>query len=580
MNNFAELGLSEAIVKAVEALGFEQPTPIQQEAIPELLKEDSDFVGLAQTGTGKTAAFGLPLLDTIDSDLSFVQGLVLAPTRELALQIANDLNNFSKFKKVKVVAVYGGANIRPQIMDIKKGAQVIVATPGRLRDLIERGAANLSQVKVSVLDEADEMLDMGFKDELDFILSETPEEKNTWLFSATMPAGVRRIAQNYMTEPKELSVGTKNSANENIEHHFYSVHPKDKYAALKRILDFHPEIFGIIFCRTKAETQEIAERLGRDGYYADALHGDLSQAQRDHVMRRYKARQMQVLVATDVAARGIDVNDVTHVINYQLPDDIESYTHRSGRTARAGKKGVSLAIVGRRDMYRIGQIERIIKQKFEKKLVPQGDEVCERRLMAAINRVKDAEVLEEGISPYMSAVEIAFDGMTKEDLIKRLVSMEFDKTLRFYDNAPDLNASEGRGDRGDRGDRRERDGERFSINLGKVDGLDRQALLGYLEEGGINAKEVSDISLGGVRTYLNVKKERVDDFYNLLHNADFDGRTVKVGKEQGGGNRGGGGGRGGYRGGGGRGGNRGGGGYNRGGGGGGGRRPYRREKRG
>ncbi|RQP17648.1 MAG: DEAD/DEAH box helicase, partial [Parapedobacter sp.] len=381
MNPFVELGIRHDIVNAITELGFEKPTPIQEQAVPVLLTGSNDFVGLAQTGTGKTAAFGLPLLELLDFSQKHPQALILCPTRELCLQISKDIEKFAKnIPNVHVVAVYGGASISDQLRQIRRGVQIVVATPGRMLDIIGRDAIDFSHVRYVVLDEADEMLNMGFQEDINNILSTTPDEKKTWLFSATMPAEVRRIAKNYMTDPYELTVGTKNSGNANIEHHYYVIRARDKYAAFKRIVDSNPEIFGIVFCRTKVETQEIAEALIKDGYNADSLHGDLSQQQRDKVMKRYRERSLQLLIATDVAARGIDVNDVTHVINYSLPDEIENYTHRSGRTARAGKTGISLSLVNLKELGKIRQIEKVIGKSFIKMDVPRGEAVVESQL--------------------------------------------------------------------------------------------------------------------------------------------------------------------------------------------------------
>src|SRR5690606_30239360 len=395
MNPFVELGIRHDIVNAITELGFEKPTPIQEQAVPVLLTGSNDFVGLAQTGTGKTAAFGLPLLELLDFSQNHPQALILCPTRELCLQISKDIEKFAKnIPNVHVVAVYGGASISDQLRQIRRGVQIVVATPGRMLDIIGRNAIDFSHVRYVVLDEADEMLNMGFQEDINNILSTTPDEKKTWLFSATMPREVRRIAQKYMTDPYELTMGTKNTGNENIEHHYYAVRARDKYAAFKRIVDSNPDIFGIVFCRTKNETQEIAESLIKDGYNADALHGDLSQQQRDKVMKRYRNRHLQLLIATDVAARGIDVNDVTHVINYSLPDEIENYTHRSGRTARAGKTGISISLVNAKEQGKIRQLEKVIGKAFIKKDVPNGSEVVEKQLLALISRVKDAPVNE------------------------------------------------------------------------------------------------------------------------------------------------------------------------------------------
>ena len=399
---FNELGLNQDLLKAVADLGFENPTPIQEKTIPALLTEDADIVALAQTGTGKTAAFGLPLLGKINSNSKKTQALILAPTRELCVQIAGDLKNFSKYVLgLHVLPVYGGAAIVNQIKDLKKGIQIVVATPGRLVDLIERKAIQLNEIQYVILDEADEMLNMGFKDDLDTILAETPFNKSVWLFSATMASEVSRIAKKYMREPIEFSVGKKNQGADKIEHVFYSVHFRDRYLALKRIADFYPDIYGLVFCRTKIETQEVADALIKDGYSADALHGDLSQAQRDFVMKRFRNKTLQMLVATDVAARGIDVDNITHVINYNLPEDDESYTHRSGRTARAGKSGISIAIVTKKDIGRIKDLERKIGKSFRKSLVPTGVEVCEKQLFHLVHKLHKVEVMDEEIEKFL-----------------------------------------------------------------------------------------------------------------------------------------------------------------------------------
>ena len=431
MNNpFKLLGISDDVVNAVTDLGFENPTPIQEQAIPVLLEGSNDFVGLAQTGTGKTAAFGLPLIELIDFKLNKPQALILCPTRELCLQIASDIKNYSKnISGASVVAVYGGANIMQQLREIRNGVQIVVATPGRMLDIIGRKAIDFSSVKYVVLDEADEMLNMGFQEDINEILSTTPDDKKTWLFSATMPPEVRRIARNYMDNPTELTMGTKNTGNVNIEHEYYQVRARDKYAALKRIVDFNPEIFAVVFCKTKLDTQDVAEHLIKDGYNADALHGDLSQQQRDKVMQRFRDRNMQLLIATDVAARGIDVNNVTHVINYSLPDEIESYTHRSGRTGRAGKTGISICIINSKEIGKIRQIERIIGKQFTKAELPTGFDVCEKQLFSLIHKVQNVEVNESQIDQYIPRIMDEFAELSKEDVIKRFASLEFNRFL-------------------------------------------------------------------------------------------------------------------------------------------------------
>jgi ATP-dependent RNA helicase DeaD len=538
MNNpFIELGIRHDIVNAITELGFENPTPIQEQSIPVLLTGSNDFVGLAQTGTGKTAAFGLPLLELLDFEENYPQALILCPTRELCLQITNDLKNYSKnMKNVSVVAVYGGASISDQLRQIKRGVQIVVATPGRMLDIINRKAIDFSQVQFVVLDEADEMLNMGFQEDIDSILSTTPQDKKTWLFSATMPSEVRRIAKKYMTDPFELTMGEKNTGNANIEHEYYVVRARDKYAAFKRIVDFNPEIFGIVFCRTKIETQEIAEALVKDGYNADSLHGDLSQQQRDRVMKRYRERGLQLLIATDVAARGIDVNDVTHVINYSLPDEIENYTHRSGRTARAGKTGISIAIVNSKEIGKIRQIERVIGKKFIKAEIPTGFDVCEKQLFGLIHKVHNVEVNEQQIEQYLPRIYNEFEDLSKEELIKRFASIEFNSFLEYYKNAPDLNAVEDTrfAREGATGERAPRSGAnanftRLFINLGSVDGFSRGDLLGYFcNLTGISGRTIGKIDVKGVFSFLEVANEDVDKAFASFKEAEFKGRQVRI----------------------------------------------------
>ena len=539
MNPFIELGIRHDIVNAITELGFESPTPIQEQAVPVLLGGSNDFVGLAQTGTGKTAAFGLPLLELLDFSQKHPQALILCPTRELCLQISKDIEKYAKnLPDVHVVAVYGGASIGDQLRQIRRGVQIVVATPGRMLDIIGRKAIDFSNVRYVVLDEADEMLNMGFQEDINNILSTTPDEKKTWLFSATMPAEVRRIAKNYMTDPFELTMGTKNTGNANIDHHYYVVRARDKYAAFKRIVDSNPEIFGIVFCRTKIETQEIAESLIKDGYNADSLHGDLSQQQRDKVMKRYRERSLQLLVATDVAARGIDVNDVTHVINYSLPDELENYTHRSGRTARAGKTGISISLINLKEVGKIRRIEKVIGKPFTKMEVPKGDAVVEKQLFALIGKVNDVDVNNSQIDPYLPKIMESLGEMSKEDIVKRFASLEFNRFLEYYKHAPDLNvdASEVRGASERRGsaERFGRDGyksdyTRLFINLGSVDDFSRGDILGYIcDNTRINGKAVGKIDLKGVYTFFEVENTSVDKVFSGFQNVDFNGRTVRV----------------------------------------------------
>lgn len=539
MNPFSNLGIRHDIVNAITELGFTNPTPIQEQAIPVLLSGSNDFVGLAQTGTGKTAAFGLPLLELLDFEENYPQALVLCPTRELCLQIANDLKNYAKkMSGVHVVAVYGGASISDQLRQIKRGVQIVVATPGRMLDIIGRKAIDFSQVQYVVLDEADEMLNMGFQEDIDEILSSTPEDKKTWLFSATMPAEVRRISKKYMTDPFELTMGTKNTGNANIDHEYYVVRAREKYAAFKRIVDFNPEIFGIVFCRTKIETQEIAEALIKDGYNADSLHGDLSQQQRDKVMKRYRDRSLQLLIATDVAARGIDVNDVTHVINYSLPDEVENYTHRSGRTARAGKTGVSIAIINSKELGKIRQIERVIGKQFTKAEIPSGFDVCEKQLFALVHKVHNVAVNQEQIEQYIPRIMEEFKDLEKEEIIKRFASLEFNRFLEYYKNAPDLNASaqddRGRGERREKGERFGRDGyksdyTRLFINLGSVDDFTRGDMLGYIcNNAKISGKSIGKIDLKGVYTFFEVENDVAEKVQQGFKSVDFQGRDVRI----------------------------------------------------
>lgn len=538
MNPFLELGIREEVVKAISEIGFEKPSEIQEKAIPVLLTGSDDFVGLAQTGTGKTAAFGLPLLEQLDFSQKHPQALILCPTRELCLQIAKDLEKFAKYiDNVHVVAVYGGANISDQLRQIRRGVQIVVATPGRMLDIIGRNAIDFSSVKYVVLDEADEMLNMGFQEDINNILSETPEDKKTWLFSATMPREVRRIAQKYMTDPFELTVGTKNTGNANIEHQYFLVKARDKYAAFKRIVDSNPDIFGIVFCRTKIETQEIAEALIKDGYNADALHGDLSQQQRDKVMKRYRDRSLQMLIATDVAARGIDVNDVTHVINFSLPDEIENYTHRSGRTARAGKTGISISLINIKEQSKIRQLEKVIGKSFIKMEVPQGEEVVAKQLMTIIDKVKNVEVNEDQINTFLPAIMEGFEDLSKEEIVKRFASLEFNRFLDYYKNAPDLNIEardiSSRGERNERGDRGSRQAStgytRLFMNLGSVDEFSRGDMLGFIcNTANISGKSIGKIDLKGVFTFFEVQDAEVNKVFDGFKGIDFNGRQVRI----------------------------------------------------
>jgi ATP-dependent RNA helicase DeaD len=485
---FRELNLKDEILSAIEELGYEQPMPVQEKSIPFMLEKTADLVALAQTGTGKTAAFGLPVLNLIDSSRKEVQVLVLAPTRELCIQISNDLKGYSKnMRGMRIVPVYGGEDIRTQLRQLDTAPQIIVATPGRLIDLIERGKVELGAIDFLVLDEADEMLNMGFKEDIETILERTPDTRRTMLFSATMPKEISTIAKRYMKNFEEITVGTKNSGSENVEHIFYVSQAKQRYMVLKRIVDLNPDIYGIVFCRTRQETKEVADKLMHDGYNADALHGDLSQAQRDTVMQKFRIRNIQLLVATDVAARGLDVSDLTHVINYNLPDDVEVYTHRSGRTGRANKKGIAVSIIHSKERFKIKDIERILRKSFVQEQIPNGLEVCKKQLFFMIDRMQNVEVNDEQIEPYIPQIMKQLEELTKEELLKRFVSLEFNRFLDYYKDAEDLNYHEHvreRGERGERGERSSKSGNRvrLKMNVGEREGIDAKRLLGIIND--------------------------------------------------------------------------------------------------
>ncbi len=534
MKSFDALGLSGQLVETIRLMGFESPTPIQEQAIPILLTGNTDLVGLAQTGTGKTAAFGLPLLELIDDSNRSTQALILAPTRELSVQITSDLEKFSAgMKNLSIVTVYGGASISDQIRKIRKGVQIIVATPGRLIDLLSRKVVDLTAIRYVILDEADEMLNMGFKEDIDDILSTMPKQKNVWLFSATMPREVREISKNYMTNPQELTMGERNQGNENIDHQYIVVDDRDKYLALKRFVDYTPDIFGVIFCRTKIDTQKIAEHLIKDGYNADSLHGDLTQMQRDRVMRSFKNKTLQLLVATDVAARGIDVSGITHVIHMNMPDEMEYYTHRSGRTARAGKKGISLAIISKKEIGRIQQVERSLKRKFSKVNVPTGDEVCQNKLLALVHKVKQVEVNEEEIDSFLPEVYHELRDLTKEDIIKRFASIEFNRFLEYYRDAKDLNnKSDGRSrsyESTDDGADQFITGDRIFINVGKMDDLEKGTLLGLIcDFGEVTGDVVGKIDLKGAYSFFEVDKKYTEQIMKGFEGVEVRGRKVRL----------------------------------------------------
>lgn len=531
---FTDLGLKEEILSALSDLGFEVPTPIQQQAIPAIIAGENDLVGLAQTGTGKTAAFGLPLLNLCDISQKKVQGLVLCPTRELCVQIAKDLDNFSThLKGLKVVPIYGGASIDRQAKAIKGGAQIVVATPGRLVDMIKRRLVDLSDVRYAVLDEADEMLNMGFKEDLDDILGQTPKEKHTWLFSATMPKLVASIAKTFMSNPIEVTVGSKNSSASTIEHSYYYIHERNRYEALKRVLDVNPDIYGIIFCQTRNHTRDVADKLITDGYNADALHGDLSQDQRDYVMNKFRNKSLQVLVATDVAARGIDVDSITHVIHYQLPDDVENYTHRSGRTGRAGKEGLSIALVNRTFKHKLREIEKIINKEIVYKKLPTGEDICDVQLKALVNQVCDTPVNEKAISRYDEILASSFASLTKEEIIKKFVSQSFERFMNYYANARDINQPlDGGSDRGPRDSGRgDRDAgkKRYFVNIGRNGGMDPGSLIRLIcDNTSASGNDIGRIDLKDEFSFFQVNEKFADDILSNINGLDYRGDLLSV----------------------------------------------------
>jgi len=545
MKTFEELGVSPEIRKAIEEMGYENPMPVQEEVIPYLLGEGNDVVALAQTGTGKTAAFGLPLIQKINVKNRVPQALILCPTRELCLQIAGDLNDYSKYiDGLKVLPVYGGSSIESQIRMLKSGVHIIVATPGRLIDLMERKVAKLDTIGNVVMDEADEMLNMGFTDSINSILEKVPEDRNTLMFSATMSPEISRISKQYLRNAKEITIGTKNEGSKNVNHIAYVVHAKDKYAALKRIADYYPQIYGIIFCRTRKETQEIADKLIQDGYNADSLHGELSQAQRDLVMQKFRQRHLQLLVATDVAARGLDVNDLTHVINYGLPDDTESYTHRSGRTGRAGKTGISIAIINLRERGKMREIERIINKKFIVGEMPTGKQICEQQLIKLIDDIEKVKVNEEEIESFLPGIYRKLEWLSKEDLIKRVVSMEFNRFLEYYSNTPEIETptvTDRRGEReprerkehGSSREKTERKAEkgytRLFLNLGKTDGFYANQIIELINR---NMKKqrttIGRIDLMQNFSFFEVAEKQANDVISALNKVNLNGRKVVV----------------------------------------------------
>ena len=536
MSTFQDLGLNDDLLHAITDLGFETPSDVQTKAIPILLEKDTDLVALAQTGTGKTAAFGFPMLQKINIDSRTTQGLILSPTRELCLQITNEMKQYGKYcKGLNVVAIYGGASITDQAREVKRGAQIIVATPGRMKDMISRRLVDISKIEFSVLDEADEMLNMGFKEDITDILSHTPEEKNTWLFSATMPREVSNIAKKFMNSPIEITVGNKNESTNQVSHEYYLVNARDRYQALKRLSDANPDIFSVIFCRTKRDTQKVAENLIEDGYSAGALHGDLSQNQRDLVMKSFRNKQIQMLVATDVAARGIDVDNITHVINYQLPDEPETYTHRSGRTGRAGKTGISMVIVSKSEVRKIKSIERIINQKFEHKEIPDGMEICEVQLMSLANKIHNTEVNHE-IDKYLTSINELFEDTSKDELIKKFFSVEFTRFFNYYQKTKNLNVSDSRdydrvGERseGGRGYRGSSNDSRYFINVGRKDGYDWMKLKDFLKEVlDLGRDDVFKVDVKESFSFFNTEKALQEKVLAFFTDFKHDGRFVNV----------------------------------------------------
>ncbi len=552
MTTFEALGLKQEILQSISELGFTNPTPIQEQAIPVLLSGTTDFVGLAQTGTGKTAAFGLPLLNLIQVQDKFPQALIVCPTRELCLQITNDLLTFKKhIKGLYTEAVYGGASITMQIRNLRQGVQIVVATPGRLIDLIERKAIDLQKVKYVVLDEADEMLNMGFRDDIDFVLKNTVNRESIWLFSATMPPEVRAISKNYMESPKEVTVGKKNSGNANIDHQYYVTAAHHRYEVLKRLIDFNPGMYGIIFTRTKADAQEISERLSKNGYEIEALHGDLTQQQRDKVMGRFRSKSLQLLIATDVAARGIDVDGITHVINFELPDDMEVYTHRSGRTARAGKSGICISICHSKELYKIRQLERMINATFHKTDIPSGKEVCRRQFFHFMDKLIQADISHGDYETYMPDLMMKFENVSKEEVLQRVAALEFSHFLKYYENADDLNmrldarqqrnnpmdnrmAQNGRG--GERNfNRRDNGYTRLFVNLGTKDGFYKASFLQFiLDESNMKKEVLGKIDLREMNTWVEIDRAEAGRMIKAIDGKRYNNRTIRMNEADGG----------------------------------------------
>lgn len=537
MKTFEELGVAAPILKAIQEMGYESPMPVQEEVIPFLLGEDNDVIVLAQTGTGKTAAYGLPILQKINVDLVQPQALVLCPTRELCLQIADDLNEYSKYiSRLHVLPVYGGSSIESQIRSLKRGVHVVVATPGRLLDLMNRKTVDLNAVHNVIMDEADEMLNMGFSDSINAILAEVPPSRNMLLFSATMPQGIAAITKKYMNNPKEIVIGKKNEGNKNIRDIYFMVRAQDKYLALKRIADFYPNIYGIIFCRTRKETQEIADKLIQDGYNADSLHGELSQAQRDYVMQKFRLKNLQLLVATDVAARGLDVDDLTHVINYGLPDDIESYTHRRGRTGRAGKTGISISICHVREKGKIRNIERVINKKFEKGEMPTGNEICAKQLFNLVDQIEKVKVNEEEIAELMPQIYRKLEWLDKEDIIKRIVSLEFNRMIDYYKDADEIetvdekSSRKERAERGENGKRHQAEEGfvRFFINFGKTDRMNVNQLIELINRCVPGKVRIGRIDLMEKFSFFEVEEKEARRVEKSMNGYELEGRRISV----------------------------------------------------
>jgi ATP-dependent RNA helicase DeaD len=575
MTTFEELGIDARLIQSTTELGYVNPTAIQEQAIPVLLSGTKDFIGLAQTGTGKTAAFGLPLLHIIDEKAKYPQALVVCPTRELCMQIVKEIEIFKKYMTgISVVAVYGGTSIGLQIRDLKRGVQIIVATPGRLIDLIERKAINLEQIQYVVLDEADEMLNMGFQDDIEFILKNTPQRESTWLFSATMPPEIRKVSKRYMKDPVEVTVGKVNTSNKSIDHQYYVTSAQHRYQTLKRIIDFNPGIYGIIFTRTKVDAQEISERLTREGYDIDALHGDLTQGQRDKVMGQFRDKTLQLLIATDVAARGIDVQGITHVINYELPDDVEVYTHRSGRTGRAGLQGICISIVHSKEMYKFKQIERINNSKFSKLDIPSGKDVCRKQFFSFMEKLLSADISHGDYETYVPMLAEKFADVSKEDVLKRVAAMEFDRFLKYYENAEDLNhRDKGRREQSDAPDQarrrdgrdrdggrsrdggRERDGgrgdsrkefargggngySRLFVNLGTKDGFYKASFLQYiLDMSDLKKDALGRIDMKDMNSWIEIEKGAAKQMVNALDGKSYNGRRIRMNDADSGGER-------------------------------------------